>query len=91
MQLIFKNNMLGYINNISRENSWIYGSFEATDKFVNFQEFFRAIVSEEGFDENKFDCELLLDINWMVSDNGVLQEIEIPAIYDDGDIAFRYR
>ena len=83
--------MIGHINNIYRENNWIYGSFEANEKFECFREFFKAMVCEEGFDESEFDCEFLLDINWSVSNNGVLRGIEIPAIYDDGEIAFRYR
>ncbi|MDE7204425.1 MAG: hypothetical protein K2O91_21575 [Lachnospiraceae bacterium] len=53
--------------------------------------FFKAIVCEDGFDETQFDRELMKDNNWNVKDNGNMIGIYIPAIYEDGDISFRYR
>ncbi len=91
MHLLFKDNIIGYINNIYQEQCWIYGDFEGSDKYREYREFFKTIVCEEGFDESDFDCELFVDTNWMVEDNGALLGIFIPAIYDDGEISFRYR
>ena len=37
------------------------------------------------------NLDILDDNNWYVTDNGKKIGICIPAIYDDGDISFRYR
>lgn len=91
MELLFKDNIIGYIKDIYTEDYWIHGLFNKTDKFKNYSEFFLGIVCEDGFDESKFDSELLDDDNWSVNDNGKVVGIYIPAIYEDGDISFRYR
>lgn len=91
MELLFKDNIIGYIKDIYTEDYWIHGLFEKTDKFKGYSEFFKGIVCEDGFDESKFDSELLDDNNWSVNDNGKGAGIYIPAIYEDGDISFRYR
>ena len=63
MELLFKDNIVGYINDIYTEDYWIHRAFKETDKFKDYSEFFKGIVCEDGFDENKFDCELLDDDN----------------------------
>ncbi len=91
MQLLFKEQVLGTISDISREGFWNYGFFEKTADYSKFTAFFKDIVSEYGFDENKYDKDYLDDQNWYVSIPDGKKEIFIPAIYDDGEIAFRYR
>lgn len=91
MELLFKKNVIGYIDIIAKENSWIYGVFIQNHNFYNYVDFFKAIVCEDGFDETQFDDELLNDNNWNINDNGDIIGICIPAIYDDGNISFRYR
>lgn len=91
MELLFKDNIIGYIKDIYTEDYWIHGLFNKTDKFKNYSEFFKGIVNEDSFDESKFDSELLDDNNWSVNDNGKIVGIYIPAIYEDGEISFRYR
>lgn len=91
MELLFKENIIGYIEDIYTEDYWIHGLFKRTDKFKEYRDFCEDIVCEDGFDESKFDDELLDDNNWSVSDNGKVTGIYIPAIYEDGDISFRYR
>lgn len=91
MELLFKENIIGYIKDIYTEDNWIHGLFKGTDEFKDYSEFFKGIVCEDGFDESKFDCELLDDDNWSVNDNGKVVGIYIPAIYEDGDISFKYR
>ena len=59
--------------------------------FYYYENFFEAIVCEDGFDKTQFDDELLNDNNWNINDNGDIIGIYIPAIYTDGDILFRYR
>ena len=61
------------------------------DDYINFAVFFEDIVSEEGFDANKYDKDFLDDENWFVLLYDAQKGICIPAIYEDGEIAFRYR
>ncbi|MBI6871351.1 hypothetical protein [Clostridium aciditolerans] len=91
MELLFKDTVIGTISGLNNEDSWVHGIFEANEAFNQYKEFFRAIVCEEGFEESKFNCELLNDENWSISKKGSIAGIYIPAIYEDGDISFRYR
>jgi len=91
MELLFKKNVIGNIDIRSEENQWVHGVFTRNDKFYYYEDFFKAIVSEDGFDETQFGGELMKDNHWNVNDNGNIMGIYIPAIYDDGDIFFRYR
>lgn len=91
MELLFQEIVIGYIDNMSKEGFWNYGEFIPNENFKNYIDFFKAIVCEYDFDETKFDNALLEDKNWNVRDNGNIIGIYIPAIYEDGDISFRYR
>lgn len=91
VELLFKKNVIGYINKTDNENKWVYGVFTQNDNFYQYIDFFKAIVCEDGFDETQFDGALMEENNWSVNDNGELIGICIPAIYSDGFIAFRYR
>lgn len=91
MELLFKESVIGNIGIISRENNWVHGVFKQNNSFCNYVDLFKAIICEDRFDETQFDGELMKDNNWNVNDNGNIKGIYIPAIYDDGDISFRYR
>lgn len=91
MELFFQEVVIGYIDSISKEGFWNYGIFTPNEDFKNYIDFFKAIVCECGFDETEFDNELMKDDNWYIRDNGNKIGISIPAIYEDGDISFRYR
>jgi hypothetical protein len=44
------------------------------------------------FNESMFDKELLLDNNWyIVNDAGESKGICVPAIYEDGDVNWRWK
>lgn len=91
MELFFKDEMIGNIVDITRENNWQYGIFKENENYEKYKEFLESLVCEDGFDESKFDNELLNDENWKVKLDSEEFDIYIPAIYEDGDIEFRYR
>lgn len=91
MKLIFKGEVLGSIINITRENSLQYGILKANGNYRKYIDFFNNLVCEDGFDESKFDDELLNDANWSVICDKDEFGIYIPAIYNNEDIEFRYR
>ena len=91
MELLFHDKVIGYIDFLSKEDFWIYGKIFLNKNAQNYIDFFSAIVCEEGFDETKFDSMLLEDKNWSIRIEGKLKGIFLPAIYENGDIAFRYR
>lgn len=91
MKLLFKDNLIGYINNTYQEGCWTYGRFEGTEAFLEYKDFFEAMVCEDGFDETEIHEDFLDDENWKIDNGGVLSGICIPAIYEDGEISFRYR
>lgn len=91
MKLMYKEQILGCINHVYKEAYWIHGFFEKTDEFEKYEGLFKDLVCEDGFDESKYEIDILDDNNWYVTDNGKKIGICIPAIYDDGDISFRYR
>ena len=69
----------------------MYAYEKKEDAEAKWFELNRKWVNEDSFDESKFDSELLDDNNWSVNDNGKIVGIYIPAIYEDGEISFRYR
>ncbi|MDS0525032.1 hypothetical protein NNC19_05010 [Clostridium sp. SHJSY1] len=92
MEILFKDTPIGKTIKTSGEQRWVYGEFEPYDNFEQYRELFKAIVCEDGFDLEEFDSELLDENNWfIINENQETKGIEIPAIYEDGDIAFRYR
>ena len=91
MKLLFKDQVIGTISEISHEGYWNYGAFEKNEDYSNFAAFFDDLISEEGFDEKKYDKDYLDDENWFILLSDEKKGICIPAIYDDGEISFRYR
>ena len=91
MELMYKNIVLGMIIVTDRESFWISGDFHAYPNASKYKEFFDALVCEDGFDETKFSEDLLNEDNWYVNENGSTKGISCPAIYENGEIGFRYR
>ena len=91
MKLLFKDTEIGSVRISSHENRWGYGDFVGNGEYEKLKDFLNAIVSDDGFDEDKFDKELLIEENWSLNDNGEIIGIDIPAIYEDGMIGILYR
>jgi len=92
MELLFKNEIIGEIENTYREEYWIHGKFIPSTSYSKYQDFFDAIVSEDGFDVTTFNEELLDENNWFIKSKDGLKGIWIPAIYyDEREISIRYR
>ncbi|MCI8533192.1 MAG: hypothetical protein K2P43_15200 [Lachnospiraceae bacterium] len=91
MELIYKNVALGKIVVTNRETFWVSGDFYPYPEASEFQDFFDALLCEDGFDEAGFDEDLLKEDHWFVSENGSFRGISCPAVYENCEIAFRYR
>lgn len=90
-ELIYINIALGKIVILQRESFWISGDFYAYPAASAYRDFFNALVCEDGFDETRFDEDLLNEDHWFVSEDGTLKGISCPAVYENGEIYFRYR
>ena len=92
MEVLFKNEIIGEIENTYREEYWIHGKFIPCAPYLKYKNFLDSIVSEDGPDVTKFNKELLDENNWFVKSKDGHKGIWIPAIYyDDGEISIRYR
>lgn len=91
MELLYKNIVLGKIAVINSESFWISGDFYAYPSASGYKDFFDALICEDGFDESRFDEDLLNEDNWFVSENGSSKGISCPAVYENREIQFRYR
>ena len=92
MEVLFKNEIIGEIENTYREEYWIHGKFIPCAPYFKYKDFLDAIVSEDGPDVTKFSKELLDESNWFVKSKDGVKGIWIPAIYsDDEEISIRYR
>lgn len=91
MQLLFINEILGEIEVVGKENFWITGEFTIYQNALKYKEFFSALVCEDGFDEEYYNHEWLDENNWYIMDNSKVIGIFISAVYEDGEILFRYR
>lgn len=93
MKLYFKEDYLGDIQDANREGAWVYGTFKPTANIEKYKTFLDALTNEnQEFEEDQFDAELLDESNWFIADEqGNKGGIEIPAVYPDGDINWRWR
>ncbi|WP_028403031.1 hypothetical protein [Ectobacillus panaciterrae] len=92
MKLYFKKECLGSILNVSAEGTWMFGTIEPNENMSKFQEFFVKLIDEEGFVEEDMNPEWLDEVNWFImNDQQELKGIELPAIYEDGEINWRWR
>jgi len=92
MELLFRNEIIGKIENTYREEFWIHGKFIPYDTYFKYEDFLKAIVCEDKPDVTKFNKELLDENNWFIKTDDELKGIWIPAVYyDDGEISIRYR
>lgn len=91
IELIYKNIALGKIVILQRESFWISGDFYAYPAASAYRDFFAALVCEDGFDESRFDEDLLNEDYWFVAENGTFKGISCPAVYENREIQFRYR
>ncbi|KYD27513.1 hypothetical protein B4113_0092 [Geobacillus sp. B4113_201601] len=60
---------------------------------VKFRKFFEDLTNEENhFKESEYNEEWLNDDNWFVVDShGDKKGIYLPAVYEDGEINWRWR
>lgn len=93
MKLYFKEEYLGDIQNANREGPWVYGTFKPKANIEKYKIFLEALTNEDHkFEEEQFDAEWLDKRNWFITDDqGNREGIEIPAVYPDGDINWRWR
>lgn len=91
MELLFKEEILGKIEDISEESFWMYGKFKAYDSYHKYKDFFEIMVSEEDADIEEVNVDFLEETNWFISIDKEIKEISIPAIHSDGCMAFRRR
>jgi len=68
------------------------GDFSPRPEAAAYANFFAYMVDEANSAEDPpFDDDLLDPENWYVDEEGKKRGIEIPAIYNDGLIAWRWR
>ena len=93
MKLLFRRRVLGNIANVGTDQPWLIGVFTPTPAAGAFQDFFAWMVDENASeDEPPFDPDYWTDENWFVEDeNGLRRAIHVPAVYEDGQIRWRWR
>ena len=93
MKLYFKKECLGVIKNINISGIWANGTLEPNININKFKYMFQELVNEDKeFDESQYDPEYLDDNNWFIqNDHGDVKGISLPAIYNNGDINWRWR
>ncbi|WFT76881.1 hypothetical protein P9989_03990 [Halobacillus naozhouensis] len=93
MFLYFKTESLGEIKNIKLEGMWMYGSLNPNESMQKYKGFLEALVNEENdFQEDKYCEDLLEDKNWFIVDKQQNKRgIYLPAVYEDGEINWRWR
>jgi len=93
MKLYFQEEYLGDIQDANREGAWVYGKLKPTANIEKYKTFLEALTNENHeFEEDQFDAEWLDESNWFIADEqGNKEGFEIPAVYPDGDINWRWR
>ena len=92
-RLFFRETCLGEITQVEGDFPWVYGKLTPTSAAAPLQDFFRWMGDEENVSkEPPFEKALLNEDNWsIVEENGEQRGISMPAIHEDGLIAWRWR
>jgi hypothetical protein len=90
MEIFFKDELIGKMENSYKEQFWLNGDFMPNNAYFKYKDFLDALVCEEGMDETKFSPELFDENNWSIKIEKDVHEIYPPAIYADGSISIRY-
>jgi hypothetical protein len=92
-ELLYKETPIGNITITRHDFPWTYGIFSKYAEFEKYNTFFQILVSENSNDNDlkRFDEELFNENNWHLKNEGEIVGIDIPAIYEDNEIGFRYR
>ena len=92
MELIYKKEILGEIKDLTREDFWVYGKVVPSELFSKYKQCFNLLISEENtIDERLYGDDFFNDENWFIKEDGELKKINIPAVYPDNEISFRFR
>jgi hypothetical protein len=92
-RLFFRETCLGELTNVEGDFPWMFGKLTPTSAAVPFWNFFRWMVDEENVSkEPPFEEALLDEDNWFIEDeSGKKVSISMPAVHEDGLIAWRCR
>jgi len=91
MEILFKKEIIGKIENIYNEQFWMHGEFVPDEPYFKYKELFDVMMCEEGTNPAKFNSDFFDENNWSIKNGNDIQSICIPAIYEDGYISIRYR
>ncbi|MCM3030926.1 MULTISPECIES: hypothetical protein [unclassified Niallia] len=93
MKLYYKEEYLGDIHDANREGAWVYGTFKPAANIEKIKTILETFTKEDHeFAVDQFNAEWLDESNWFIADEqGDKKEIEIPAVYPDGEINWRWR
>ena len=92
MELIFKQDIIGKVENLTQEGLWIYGKIIPSELFQNYKKYFELLINAENIaGDTMLENDFFSDVNWFVKNDKTIKEISVPAVYPDGEIAFRYR
>ena len=85
--------VLGEISDVTAEGLEMLGKFAPYPAADSYQALFQYMVDEDNsLDEDPpFSANLLDDSLWHVVDAGVVKDIFIPGVYQNGVIAWRWR
>jgi hypothetical protein len=92
IKLYFQQQAVGEVRRESMDQPWVTGTITLTPLGEQLGEFFRFMTDEDSISTDPpFDPCLLDDDNWSLEVNGERRGITVPAIYEDGQIWWRWR
>jgi hypothetical protein len=90
--LYFGEERLGEVRDVEGDQPWMGGTFLPDERASQYRSFFQWMVDEDQTEDPPFAPDLLDEENWFVCDaSGKRRGISIPAVHDDGAIAWRWR
>ena len=79
MDILFKNQVIGEVSNLSYDFSWIYGDFIPSENYYLYKDFFDFLVDEDDSEEPDFDEELMDEANWFLRDESGLKDVSFSS------------
>jgi hypothetical protein len=92
-RLWFRETCLGAITEVTGDFPWMYGKLIPSAEAAPFQDFFQWMVDEDNASkEPPFEEKFLNEDNWFIEDEGGKRVgISMPAVHEDGLVAWRWR
>jgi hypothetical protein len=93
MKLLHKKDVIGEITDVGQDDFWMLGRVQLNSEGQSLRQFFDYMTDEGNSlrEDPPFGADLLNPETWHIIEKDDMRGIEVPAVYPDGLIYWRWR